>query len=123
MNSFIFALQQNTTLPEALVYNFTLQLLAIVSDMHEGGILHADIKPDNIMLRVPSTPVVHSPDHWTVDDVLTQEFSTLKLIDFGRCIDLALYPDRTAFMHCFHADKSPEMRDGKPWCYQVHLLK
>ena len=66
MNSFIFALQQNTTLPEALVYNFTLQLLAIVSDMHEGGILHADIKPDNIMLRVPSTPVVHSPDHWTV---------------------------------------------------------
>ena len=52
-------------------------------------------------------------DHWTVDDVLAQDFSTLKL-DFGRCIDLALYPDRTAFMHCFRADKSPEMRDGKP---------
>ena len=111
------------TLPQALVYHLTLQLLAIVSEIHECGILHADIKPDNIMLRVPSRPVVHSPDHWAVGDVLTQDFSTLKLIDFGRCIDLAPYPDRTTFMHCFHANKSPEMRDSKPWCYQVHLQK
>ena len=53
MRKFInFALQQNTTLPEALVYHFTVQLLAIVSDMHEYAILH---EPDNIMsvLRHP----------------------------------------------------------------------
>ena len=103
------------------MYHFTLQLLSIVSDMHECGILHADIKPDNILLQNPLTPFTHSPDDWTAEDVLAQDKHTLKLIDFGRSIDLALYSDKVAFMHVFQDDKCPEMRDGKPWSYQVNL--
>jgi checkpoint serine/threonine-protein kinase len=110
-------------MPEALVYHFTLQLLSIVSDMHECGILHADIKPDNILLQLSSAPFIYSPDDWTVEDVLAQDKRTLKIIDFGRSIDLALYSDRTAFMHVFQDDKCPEMRDGKPWSYQVNLIR
>lgn len=106
-------------MPEALVYHFSLQLLAIVNDMHECGILHADIKPDNIMLKPVATPLMHSADAWTAEEVLAENKPVLKLIDFGRSIDLALYPDRTSFMHVFHDDKSPEMRDGKSWNYQV----
>lgn len=102
------------------MYHFALQLLAIVSDMHECGILHADIKPDNIMLQNPSLPQLFSHEDWDVEHVLAENKPTLKLIDFGRCIDLALYPERTSFMHCFHDDKSPEMRDGKPWSFQVN---
>lgn len=105
-------------MPEALVYHFTLQLLAIVSDMHECGILHADIKPDNVMLQ-NSTPSFYTPEEWSIDHVLAEKKPTLKLIDFGRCIDLALYPERTSFLHVFQDDKCPEMRDSKPWNYQV----
>lgn len=110
---------KNTSMPEALVYHFSLELLAIVSDLHECGILHADIKPDNILLQNPVTDFLQLPENWTVDEILARNKPTLKLIDFGRSIDLALYPDRTAFMHCFQDDKSPEMRDGKPWSYQL----
>lgn len=107
-------------MPEALVYHFSLELLAIVSDLHECGILHADIKPDNILLQNPVADFLQLPENWTVEEILARNKPTLKLIDFGRSIDLALYPDRTAFMHCFQDDKSPEMRDGKPWSYQVN---
>jgi len=58
---------------------------------------------------------------WTTAELLraTAAPRCLKLIDFGRAVDLTLVPERTAFLHCFQDDKSPEMRDGKPWTYQV----
>ena len=52
--NFIILASRGTTLPDTLMYHFTLELPAIVSDMHECGVLHADIKADNIMLREPS---------------------------------------------------------------------
>jgi checkpoint serine/threonine-protein kinase len=109
-------------MPESLVYHFSLQLLSIVSDMHECGILHADIKPENILLQSSLTSILHSSEYWTAEEVLAQDKRTLKLIDFGRSIDLGLYSDRTAFMHVFQDDKCPEMRDGKPWSYQVDFI-
>lgn len=45
----------------------------------------------------------------------------LKLIDFGRSIDLNLYPKGTVFSGDSSADsfRCPEMITGRPWTYQV----
>lgn len=46
---------------------------------------------------------------------------SLQLIDFGRSIDMKLFPSGKSFVHSFtSADlKTPEMLEGKPWNYQV----
>ena len=56
----------------------------------------------------PSAPILHSPYHWTVDDVLAQDFSTLKLIDFGRCIDLAFVPGPEGLHALFPRRQKPK---------------
>ena len=45
----------------------------------------------------------------------------LQLIDFGRCIDMKMYPKGKTFTHAFKKEehKTPEMIDGKPWSYQL----
>ena len=111
---------QNCTMPEPLVFYFTIQLLTMVHQLHECSILHADIKADNIMLQ--GIPVLPN-DNWTADDVIGLEKPSLKLIDFGRSLDLTLFPERSCFLHCFQDDKCPEMRDNKPWNFQVHIIE
>lgn len=111
-------------MPEPLVYHFALQLLSVVRDVHECSVLHADIKPDNIMLLQPGLELFPI-ELWTADDVLIaasnnqQRPTNVKLIDFGRSLDLALYPERSSFMHTFNDDKCPEMREGRAWSYQL----
>jgi checkpoint serine/threonine-protein kinase len=38
-------------MPECLVMYYTIEMLKIVEAMHECGIIHGDLKPDNFMLR------------------------------------------------------------------------
>ena len=107
-------------MPESLVFYFAIQLITMVQQLHQCSILHADIKADNIMLQgIPMLP----NDSWTVDDVVSLNNPSLKLIDFGRSLDLTLFSsERSCFMHCFQEDKCPEMRDNKPWNFQVFIL-
>ena len=123
INLFIFSLQKKTPFPECMVYHFTMQLLAIVSEMHRCRILHGNTQPKVVKLRFPKSPVRYEPDlDWTVDAVLDQkDFNFLK-VDCGNSIDLELYPDQTTFMHQYEFDQIPEMLDAKPWIHQV-LIK
>lgn len=45
----------------------------------------------------------------------------LKLIDFGRSIDMALFPTGTTFTKVVTTEgfTSTEMKENKPWTYQV----
>jgi len=107
---------KNSSMPESLVFYFAIQLLTMVHQLHECSILHADIKADNIMLQgVPVLP----DDDWVADDITGLQKPSLKLIDFGRSLDLTLFPERSCFMHCFQDDRCPEMRDNKPWNFQL----
>ena len=111
-------------MPEALVFHLAIQLLDIVGRLHQAGILHADIKPDNVMIVPSSNRSPTWPDSWTaqeIDDAVLASSPNVKLIDFGRSLDLTLYPDRAAtFLHTFvSADKCPEMIEGRPWSYQL----
>lgn len=45
----------------------------------------------------------------------------LKLIDFGRCIDMAVLPPGATFIASAQTEDfvSPEMKEGREWNYQV----
>jgi checkpoint serine/threonine-protein kinase len=48
----------------------------------------------------------------------------LKLIDYGRSIDLKLYPEGTKFKGDSHTDsfRCIEMQQGKPWTFQIDIF-
>ena len=48
---------------------------------------------------------------------------SLQLIDFGRCVDLSMFPRGKTFSHVFSKPdlRSPEMLEGRPWSYQVYF--
>ncbi|KAI1700202.1 protein kinase domain-containing protein [Ditylenchus destructor] len=97
-----------------MVAYFGLQLGKILEQIKSAKIIHADVKPDNVMITIPYLP--ESP----MD--LEKLFSTpaIKLIDFGRAIDMTQYPKTTfcgrAGTKCFDC---MEMISGKPWTYQT----
>lgn len=122
--------KQTVSMPESLVFYMSLELLAVTEQLHRRQIIHADIKADNVMF---SNSISEPADRWTVNAVLDFASSCsgsvaaagingvpiLKVIDFGRSLDMSLYSSRTSFTHCFQKTLSPEMMDSKPWNYQV----
>ena len=40
-----------STLPELIVLYYGYEMLSILATLHQCGIIHADVKPDNFMLR------------------------------------------------------------------------
>uniref|UniRef100_A0A1B6FYQ8 Protein kinase domain-containing protein n=3 Tax=Cuerna arida TaxID=1464854 RepID=A0A1B6FYQ8_9HEMI len=88
---------------------FSIQMISIVEHLHNCKIIHGDIKPDNFVLcSVPSADVT---------------VPCLKLIDFGRSIDMTLFPEGTTFTKVVTTDgfQCNEMKEGRPWTYQTDL--
>lgn len=68
---------------EAKIKSFLIQLLGALAYMHDRGIVHYDIKPDNIFTHNPtlvdSSPLGDSIEHFDSSDLF------FKLGDFGHC--------------------------------------
>ena len=69
-------------------------MLRLVHCMHSAEVLHADLKPDNLLLRLGTAADLQqwqagSKDAW-------QRFG-LAVIDFGRSMDLSLLVPGTVF--------------------------
>jgi len=97
---------------EALALHFTKELLYILKQLHGAHIVHADVKPDNLLVAVnPSA----SYDENALPVV------SLQLIDFGRSIDLELLPSdcRLAGDSDTDAFRCVEMREGNQWLHQA----
>merc|ERR1711970_1577204 len=77
------------SVPEELAMIIMVEVLSILDTMHECQIIHADIKPDNFLVMGP--PKINM-DGFTVHDVFAQCPSSIKLIDFGRSIDMKILP-------------------------------
>ncbi|XP_078591050.1 mitotic checkpoint serine/threonine-protein kinase BUB1-like isoform X2 [Branchiostoma floridae x Branchiostoma japonicum] len=100
---------------EVMVVFYTLEILYIVEQLHRCHIIHADLKPDNFLIREG------------FDDkpecLFSGQLRGLKLIDFGISLDMELFPSNTTFRARSNtsAFQCIEMQTGKPWSYQADL--
>ncbi|KAK9510537.1 hypothetical protein O3M35_005294 [Rhynocoris fuscipes] len=96
-------------LDSSIVLHFSIELVQIIDFLHQCQIIHADIKPDNFVVR--SLPSCNE----------TQ--GCIQLIDFGRSIDMRLLPAGTQFTTVVKTEGFTccEMRERKPWTYQTDL--
>lgn len=92
---------------QSLCIYFCIEMLKIVSAMHQAKIIHADIKPDNFLVYVMSDTTLQ-----------------LQLIDFGCSIDMTFFPPGTTFQRRITTKDfiCCEMQDGRPWNYHTDLF-
>ncbi|KAL3226284.1 hypothetical protein MRX96_025190 [Rhipicephalus microplus] len=104
-----------SSVPECLVLYFALELITILQQVHLCGIIHADIKPENIL-------IVDFPSKTGFLDTLSEQGpSCLQLKEFGRAIDMSQLPPGSAFTHVVTTEGfvCPEMRDSRQWTFQT----
>jgi checkpoint serine/threonine-protein kinase len=112
-------LRVGKSMDELLVIYYAIELLRLTESMHGAGVLHADLKPDNLLLRNGGADwcdwAAHRPGSW--------KEKGLALIDLGRAIDLTAFPAGAAFVGDCHTEgfRCSEMIEGKPWTYQADM--
>lgn len=105
----LFKEKTGKSLDLGVILHYCIELVDIVQYLHKSKIIHADLKPDNIVVR--EIPVQNEPE------------PCIQLIDFGRCIDMSLLPPNIEFDYMFKTEdnKCIEMKEKKPWTYQIDL--
>ncbi|KAL2610840.1 hypothetical protein R1flu_022532 [Riccia fluitans] len=112
-------LAKSQKMEEGLCMFYTIEMLHMLEVLHAAGIIHGDIKPDNLLIRDHDD----SPDleDWSPEYPGSWKSQGLCLIDWGRSIDLTLFPEGTMFHGDCKTDsfRCPEMLENLPWKFQV----
>ena len=91
---------------EPLAVHLTAEILGLVDILHSMDFIHADLKPDNFMVREIPGPTTAN---------------AIQIIDFGKTIDLKTIPAETVFDDVVETSglKSVEMREKRPWRHHI----
>ncbi|KAG8641442.1 hypothetical protein MANES_13G147400v8 [Manihot esculenta] len=115
INSYVIV---GKSMEEVLCIYYTTEMLYMLETLHDVGIIHGDFKPDNLLVR-------YSRDDLSEDGFEDRTGSWgnqgLCLVDWGKGIDLHLFPDdiefvgdcRTSGFRCI------QMQENKPWRFQI----
>lgn len=108
-------------LEENLVMFFAIELLRSIEQLHEEGIIHGDLKSDNCLIRLDGTLDREWSSQYMADGSQGWSHKGLTLIDFGRAIDMKLFPSNVQFIADWKMDQQDcaEMREARPWTFQV----
>jgi len=91
---------------EPLAVHLTAEILGLVEILHSMDFIHADLKPDNFMIKDLPGPTTTS---------------AIQIIDFGKTIDLKTIPAETVFDDVVETSglKTVEMREKRPWRHHI----
>ena len=107
---------------ELMVMFFTVELLRTVEALHAKGVIHGDLKADNILIRLNNTS---NDSDWSSQYHRsgTNGWSEkgIMIIDFGRGIDMKVFKPDVQFIADWKTSEADcaEMREMRPWTYQV----
>jgi checkpoint serine/threonine-protein kinase len=113
---------ENGVMDEQLAMFFTIELFRTVEALHSHGILHGDLKSDNILVRFDA---LHKDDYWhsefKCDGSNGWASKGVALIDFGRGIDMKVFKPDVQFIADWPTTEADcaEMRELRPWTYQI----
>lgn len=113
-----------STVDELVAVFFTIELLRIVEGLHRANFIHGDLKIDNCMVRLEDLPNSAWSAQYSRSGDNGWSRKGVKLIDFGRGIDLTLFPNNgvgQTFVADWKVDQRDcvEMREGRAWSYQT----
>ncbi|WWC72267.1 uncharacterized protein I206_106229 [Kwoniella pini CBS 10737] len=113
-----------STLDELLTIFFMIELLKIVENLHENDIIHGDLKIDNCLIRLDEIPNSKWSPSYSQTGAEGWNKKGIKLIDFGKSIDLTLYPagkNQKFINGDWKADEKDciQMQEGTSWNYHT----
>jgi checkpoint serine/threonine-protein kinase len=116
------ACNENGVMDEQLAMFFTIELFRTVEALHAKGVIHGDLKSDNILVRFDA---LQKDEHW--DSEYKRDgrdgwaAKGISLIDFGRGIDMKVFKPDVQFIADWPTTEADcaEMRELRPWTYQI----
>ncbi|KAG2222303.1 hypothetical protein INT45_001566 [Circinella minor] len=99
--------QRRVAMTESLVLFLTMRLLQAVQTIHDVGIIHGDLKMDNIIFSFHNNKKEDTTSFQLNKEKQWQHNIYLILIDFGRAVDLTLLPSNVQLK----ADWPPQATD------------
>lgn len=113
---------ENGVMDEQMAMFFTIELFRTVEALHAKGLIHGDLKSDNILVRFDA---LSKDEHW--DSQYKRDgrdgwaSKGIALIDFGRGIDMKAFKPDVQFIADWPTTEADcaEMRELRPWTYQI----
>ncbi|KAJ4992486.1 checkpoint protein kinase [Stagonosporopsis vannaccii] len=112
---------ENGVMDEQLTMFFTVEMLRTVEALHSQGILHGDLKADNVLVRFDALEKGEWDSVYQRDGRDGWASKGISLIDFGRGIDMKAFHPDVQFIADWKVTEADcyEAQTARPWTYQI----